>query len=174
MEVIESANRAKDLVRQILTFSRQSEQECFPVDLSPIVKEALKQMRASLPTTVEIRPEIQADCGNVLADPSQMHQVLLNLCTNASHAMKETGGVLTVRLKSYNVIECDPLAPAQLNPGRYVRLTVADTRMGMDQPTMDRIFEPFFTTKQVGEGTGQGLSVVHGIISKIRGSDYRA
>jgi len=140
------------------------------VDLAPIIKEALKLMRASLPTTIEIRPDISAQCGVVLADPSQIHQVLMNLCTNAYHAMRDTGGVLTVALKPCTVDEVLARSHPQLIPGEYVQLSVSDTGKGMEQKTVERIFEPFFTTKQVGEGTGLGLSVVHGIVSRYDGA----
>jgi signal transduction histidine kinase/ActR/RegA family two-component response regulator len=170
LEVIESANRAKALVKQILTFSRQSEQECFPADLAPIVKESLKLMRASLPATIEIRHDVDSQSGAVLADPSQIHQVLMNLCTNAYHAMRDTGGVLAVTLKPCTVDEDLARAHSQLRVGNYIRLSVSDTGKGMERQTVERIFEPFFTTKQVGEGTGLGLSVVHGIVSHCEGA----
>ncbi len=170
MEVVASANRAKELVKQILTFSRQTEQECFPMEPSPIIKEAMKLMRASIPTTIEISQDIDPKCGTVLADPSQIHQVLMNLCTNAYHAMRDTVGVLTVALKP--CVVDDSLADTHpgLITGDYVRLSVSDTGCGMDPKTLERIFEPFFTTKQVGDGTGLGLSVVHGIASKHGGT----
>jgi PAS domain S-box-containing protein len=167
--VMRSANRAKDLVKQILTFSRQTEQERFPIELSSIVKEATKLLRASIPSTIDIDVNVRADCGIVLADPSQIHQVLMNLCTNAFHAMRETGGVLTVELAPYNVDAALARAHSKLLPGDYVRLTVSDTGCGMDAAAIQRIFEPFFTTKPVGEGTGLGLSVVHGIVSSHGG-----
>ncbi|MFZ5432925.1 MAG: CHASE4 domain-containing protein [Calditrichota bacterium] len=167
--IVASANRAKDLVKQILTFSRQMEQERFPVELSPIVKESLKLMRASIPTTIEIVQDIDNNCGDVVADPSQIHQVILNLCTNAFHAMRENGGRLSVTMKPFSVDEAMSQTLHDLLPGEYIRLTVADTGCGMSQPTLQRIFEPFFTTKQVGEGTGLGLSVVHGIVKSHDG-----
>jgi PAS domain S-box-containing protein len=169
LEVIKSANRARDLVKQILTFSRQTEQECFPIEPAPIIKEALKLLRASIPATIVIVPDIDVDSGTVIADPSQIHQVLMNLCTNAYHAMRDTGGVLNVRLKQVSVGNGDVPLHHNLPAGDYVRLSVSDTGCGMDQQTIDRIFEPFFTTKQVGEGTGLGLSVVHGIITRYGG-----
>ncbi|MFZ5433334.1 MAG: PAS domain S-box protein [Calditrichota bacterium] len=162
--VIQAAYRAKDLVRQILTFSRQSEQERKPVRIHTVVKEALKLMRASLPVTIEIHEDIDRNCGAILADPSRIHQVLMNLCTNAFHAMRESGGVLEIKLGNVEVDNELVKTRPNLHVGRYVRLTVGDTGHGMDGRTIERIFEPFFTTKEVGEGTGLGLSVVHGII----------
>jgi len=162
--VIRSANRAKDLVQQILTFSRQIEQERKPLKLDLIVKEALKLLRPTLPATIKIRQHIDSNCGKVFADPSQMHQVLMNLCINAFHAMEERGGVITIKLKQVKV---DPSADPiyhNLKENKYIRLTVSDTGIGMDEAALDRIFEPFFTTKGVGKGTGLGLSMVHGIV----------
>ncbi len=161
--VIAGATRAKDLVKQILTFSRQTEHERIPIELSPIVKEALKLLQASFPSTIEIEAKIQAERAEVMADPSQIHQVLMNLCTNAYHAMRD-GGKLTVKLEAIALTEDAARAIPPLLPGEFVRLTVADTGCGMDEKTLERIFEPFFTTKKVGEGTGLGLSVVHGIV----------
>ena len=168
--VITGANRAKDLVKQILTFSRQSENETILIELAPIVKEALKLLRASLPSTIAIEDHIQAGCGNVLADPSQIHQVLMNLCTNAYHAMRDHGGILKVSLESCQVSETIPIGIPPLAAGEYVRITVSDTGCGMDTHTLERIFEPFYTTKKVGEGTGLGLSVVHGIVKSHNGT----
>jgi PAS domain S-box-containing protein len=163
-QVAQAAERARDLVSQILTFSRQGKQERVPVQIQLIIKEALKLLRASLPTTIEIRHEIDNTCGLVLADPSQIHQVIMNLCTNAYHAMREQGGLLSVSLTPLEVdVDFVRRHPA-MKVGHYVTLTVSDTGHGMDQALIKRIFEPFFTTKDVGEGTGLGLSVVHGIV----------
>jgi len=167
--VIEAANRAKDLVRQILTFSRQTEQARFSMSLAPIVKETLKLIRASLPTTISIREYVAPHAGEVVADPSQMHQVLMNLCTNASAAMRESGGEMSIRLDNVTLGEDFVRGHPRLHEGDYVRLSVSDTGCGMDTETLGRIFEPFFTTKPVGEGTGLGLSVVHGIITASGG-----
>ncbi len=163
-QIIQAAHRARDLVRQILTFSRQGDQERKPVLLQLIIKEALKLTRASLPTTIEIREEIDGNCDPVLCEPTQVHQVLMNLCTNAYHAMRETGGVLEVKLGMVDVDRELSSQRVNLKEGKYARLTVTDTGAGMDRSTLERIFEPFFTTKAAGEGTGLGLSVVHGII----------
>jgi signal transduction histidine kinase/CheY-like chemotaxis protein len=163
-QVIKAAFRARDLVKQILMFSRQGELERKPAQLHLVFKEALKLMRASLPSTIEIHENLNSNCGSVLCDPSQMHQVMMNLCTNAFHAMRENGGILEVMLDSVDVDKEFTCLHVSLNEGRYVRLTVSDTGCGMDRATLERIFEPFFTTKKVGEGTGLGLSVIHGIV----------
>ena len=169
-EVIKAANRAKDLVKQILIFSRQVEQERKPMLIHLIVKEALKLLRASLPTTIEIRQNIDTKCGFVLADPTQIHQVIMNLCTNAYHAMRESGGVLEVSLDVFDIDAAFAAAHANLEEGAYLRLTVSDTGHGMDGATMERIFDPFFTTKAIGEGAGMGLATVHGIVTSYNGA----
>lgn len=168
-QVLEATNRAKNLVQQILTFSRHAEQERRPLRLQTIVKEVLKLLKASLPSTIEIRQNIDTKCAAVLADPTRVHQVLMNLCTNAYQAMRVDGGVLEVSLSMVDVDAKFLRAHPNLLEGRYVRLTVSDTGHGMDRTTMARIFEPFFTTKEVGEGTGLGLSVVHGIVASHDG-----
>ena len=169
-EVLTAGRRAQSLVLQILTFSRASEPERIPVQLRLIVKEALKLLRASLPTTIDIRQGIDHDDGTVLADPTQMHQVLMNLCANAEYAMRDTGGILEVRL---DTVELDTGAVAhyaELAPGSYVRLTIRDTGHGIPPEVTTRVFEPFFTTKGVGQGTGMGLAVVHGIVTSHGGA----
>lgn len=169
-QVVKAGLRARDLVQQILTFSRQSDQQRIPLNVVPIVKEALKLLRASLPKTIEIRQNIKADSGTVMASPTQIHQVLMNLCTNSGHAMREKGGVLEVTLID---VDLDSYAAAQypdLVPGAYVKLTVSDTGHGMSREVKERIFDPFFTTKELGEGTGMGLSVVHGIVKNYGGA----
>jgi PAS domain S-box-containing protein len=163
-QVLAASKRAKDLVQQILTFSRKNEQERKPINLVPLIEEALRLLRASLPTTIDIRQELTVDIGTVLADPTQMQQVLLNLCANAEYAMRATGGQLYVGLEA---VEGDAALTArhpELQPGPYLCLTVRDTGCGIGSELLERIFEPFFTTKQVGAGTGMGLAVVHGIV----------
>ncbi len=157
--------RARELVEQILAFSRQPDGgERVPVDLAFVVEEARRFLRATVPATIQIEATIAPDCGRVLADPIQLHQVLLNLGTNAAHAMRHTGGVLRLSLGSV-VFNPDQAAEhSNLPPGNYLRLSVSDTGHGMDEETQKRIFDPFFTTKDVGEGTGLGLSVAHGIM----------
>jgi len=167
-ELRSAGGRARDLVRQILTFSRRENPERRPVRLDAVVREALKLLRAALPATVELEIFIAPQLPVVLADPSQIHQVLMNLSTNAAHAMRERTGKLSVRLEAVDVTSSAAAARGDLNSGRYVRLTVSDTGHGMDAYALKRLFEPFFTTKPPGEGTGLGLSVVHGI---VRGHD---
>jgi signal transduction histidine kinase/ActR/RegA family two-component response regulator len=162
-EVLKAADRAKGLVQQILTFSRQREQERKPLKIQPVIKEALTLIRASLPTTIEISQNIDKGCGAILADPIQIHQVMMNLCTNAYHAMREKGGVLGVTLTEVEIDSCDLGSNMDLKPGPYLRLTVSDTGHGMERAEMERIFEPYFTTKSPGEGAGMGLAVVHGV-----------
>lgn len=163
-----AARRAIELVKQILAFSRKAEQEKMPLQLGLVVKEALKILRPSLPSTIEIKADVIGKAA-ILADPTQMHQVLMNLCTNASQAMREEGGVLTIRLN--DILLEGEASPSQLGlkPGPYVELTVQDTGAGIESAVIDRIFDPFFTTKGVGEGTGLGLAVVHGIIESYGG-----
>jgi len=168
--VLNAAKRGKDLVNQIITFSRQKEQERKPVKISPIIKEAIKFLRSALPKNIEIHESIETESDTIQADPTQIHQVLMNLSNNATYAMRENGGILGVRLTS---IEVDSDMAAQytaLRQGPYLKLTVSDTGCGMTQEVMGRVFDPFFTTKRPGEGTGMGLAVVHGIIKNHNGA----
>jgi PAS domain S-box-containing protein len=169
-EVVRGSLRAADLVKNILTFSRRSDQQLQPLSMHLVVKEALKLLRASIPSTIVFREDIDNRCGSVLADPTQIHQVVMNLCTNAYHAMRETGGVLSVTLKSVELDPHDLQHTPCLLPGPHVCLEVTDTGHGMEASVADRIFEPYFTTKGTGEGTGLGLSLVHGIIKDIGGT----
>jgi len=171
-QIMSCVNRATKLVKQILTFSRkdQQEQEKKPVQISSIVKEVLGMLRSSLLTTIKIRRKIQSDSGTVLADPTQIHQVLVNLCTNASHAMRDNGGLLEVSLTEVNIDTETNVGAEHLSPGPYMKLAVKDTGCGMDNEVLKHIFDPFFTTKTVDEGTGLGLSVVHGIIKSHDGA----
>jgi len=167
-QVLKASQRAKDLVQQILTFSRRNEKEKGPVKITSLVKEVIKLMRASLPTTIEIQQDISDAEYVVLADPTQLHQVLMNLCTNAAQAMAEKGGLLRIELSDLNrdmaAIYDEPLPPSP-----YLRLTVSDTGHGMTREIIEQIFEPFFTTKKSGEGTGMGLAVVKGIVKNHDG-----
>ena len=169
-EVLTAGSRAKELAYQILTFSRQAEGKKKPLHLQQVVQEVLMLIRATLPATIEIQQQLSASSDLVQADATQLHQVLMNLCTNAEYAMRDQGGVLTVRLETVEKVTTDGLMqhPA-LIPGRHLLLTVQDTGHGMSPEIRDRIFEPFFTTKGPGEGTGMGLAVVHGIIADHRG-----
>jgi signal transduction histidine kinase/CheY-like chemotaxis protein len=171
-QVLGASQRAKELINQILMFSREAEQELKPIRVSLPVKEALKLIRASLPASIEIYSEILSRT-SALADPTQIHQIVMNLCTNAAHAMRENGGRLEVRLTDISIDHEDHRKRfADAKPGDYIRLQVADQGHGIDPHHLHRIFDPFFTTKEMGEGTGMGLSVVHGIVKSYGGSIY--
>jgi PAS domain S-box-containing protein len=163
-EVIKAAIRAKELVQHILTFSRKTDQERGPIQIHIIIKEALKLLRASIPTTIAIKQHIDPNSGTILGNPTQIHQVLMNLCTNASHAMEETGGTIAVELTDVELESELFTAETVLPPGHYVKLSISDTGPGIEADLHERIFEPYFTTKEVGKGSGLGLAVVHGII----------
>ena len=176
-EALKSAKYAKGLTKQILTFSRHDEQELMPLQIHLIIKEALKLLGITIPNTIEIRQNINAKCGMILADPTRIHQLMMNLCINAYHSMRESGGVFEVSLQN---VECgirnsdlkddENRLTIHLDPGPYIRLTVSDTGHGMDKDTMEHIFEPFFTTKKIDEGNGLGLSVAHGIVEELAGA----
>jgi PAS domain S-box-containing protein len=169
-EVTLAGKRARDLVAQILTFSRHSEAKREPLELRSIVKEAMKLLRASLPSTIEMKQEISDQPCWALADPVQIHQVLMNLCINAAQAMRGQGGTLLVALGPEVIDEARAAVHPDLKPGRYVHLGVRDSGKGIAEDVVGRIFEPFFTTKQTGEGTGMGLAVVHGIVKNHQGA----
>lgn len=164
-----AGGRARDLVAQILAFSRQTKKEPAPVQPKMVVMEVLKLLRASLPTTIEIKQDLNSD-SSIIADPTQLHQVLMNLCTNAAHAMREEGGTLSVSLDDVDLGAEFVAGRTGMAPGRHLLLTVGDTGHGMTAETADRIFDPFFTTKSKEEGTGMGLSVVHGIVRGCGGA----
>ncbi|MCP4691021.1 MAG: response regulator, partial [Desulfobacterales bacterium] len=170
IEILKASNRAKELVQQILVFSRQRDHEKEPLWLQPILKEALKLLRATLPATIAIRTEIDDNCGSVLADPTQIHQIIMNLCTNAYHAMRETGGELVVKLNTIDIAS-GYLSSSQsgVDTGTNLELVISDTGSGMDKEVLERMFEPYYTTKKIGEGTGMGLSMVHGIVQAHNG-----
>ncbi len=168
-EVMKASQRAKELVYRILSFSQMHEQEQKPVRMDLIIQEALQLIRPSLPSTIEI--VLETDCkGTILADPTQIHQVVLNLCTNAYHAMLENGGRLEVRLAKVKILLDESVDHLDLDTGDYLKLTIADTGYGMNEQTMQRIFDPYFTTKENGSGTGLGLAVVYGIVSAHKGA----
>ena len=169
-QLLKATARAKGLVDQILAFSREGEHEEKPIDMAMVVKEVLNLLRASIPTTIEIQRNIEANGAMVLADPTQIHQLIMNLCTNAAHAMEETGGILEVGLQVVSLNRGGPSALRKLPPGSYVMLWIRDNGHGMSQEIMDRIFDPYFTTKEKGVGTGLGLSVVHGIVKRHTGA----
>ncbi len=164
-QILTASTRARDLVRQVLAFSRQAQTERRPVRVQAVLEEAIELLRASLPATVEIRQRIDPEAPAVLADASQLQQVIVNLCTNAEHAMRGQGGVLTITLQPVEVDAAQAATLGDISPGPYVRIGVRDTGRGMDAAIVERIFEPFFTTKPTGEGTGLGLATSHGIIA---------
>jgi CheY-like chemotaxis protein len=166
---LKAAQRAKDLVKQILAFSRQSGEERRPVRIQLVLNEVLRLLRASLPTSIEIKQSISMESGNVIADPTQIHQVVMNLCTNAHHAMLDHGGILEVTLDPVEMGSGDVAFPG-LSPGLYVKLSVRDTGCGMTPGTVTRIFDPYFTTKEKGTGTGLGLATVHTIVKSHGGA----
>ncbi len=169
LEEIRTASiRAKDVVHQLLSFARKTKREKKPINIIPVIKESLNLLRSSIPTSIEIRQNIPEDIDTILADPTQLNQVLINLCTNADHAMPD-GGVIVVTLKKIELDEDTAAQHPELNPGRYVNLTVSDKGHGISHKEIDYIFDPYFTTKEVGKGTGMGLAVVHGIVKGHNG-----
>jgi signal transduction histidine kinase/ActR/RegA family two-component response regulator len=169
-EILKAAHRAKDLVQQILTFSRQSGQEREPIRVQYVIKEALKLLRATIPTTIEIEHHLEENCGAISGDATQIHQVIMNLCTNAYQAMQESGGKLEIGLTEVDITYADTIERVGLKPGKHLQLSVKDEGCGMEPAVMDRIFEPYYTTKLHGKGTGLGLAVIHGIV-KNHGGD---
>jgi PAS domain S-box-containing protein len=169
-QIYKAGIRAGELIRQILTFSRQTDEKLYPLKIGAIVKEVIKLLRASIPATIDINQRIECTADTVLANPTQIHQVMMNLCTNAVHAMDKGKGILQVGLASVYIKPDDLLIRQGLIPGMYVRLTVSDTGHGIAPAISDKIFDPFFTNKKPGEGTGMGLSVVHGIVKKCGGA----
>lgn len=169
-EIKASSLRARDVVRQLLTFSRKTEEDRRPLDLAPVVKEAMKFFKSLIPANIEIRQNIDEECHMVIAAPTQIHQIMLNLSTNAAHAMEETGGILEFTLQNIKLGESTHGFDTKLPPGEYVMLELSDTGCGIPAEIVDRIFDPYFTTKEVGKGTGMGLSVVHGIVEAYGGS----
>jgi len=163
-QALKAAYRARDLVQQILTFSRHREQPRLAAKIGPIAREALRLLRATLPANIEFTVDFDPACPPILCDPSQIHQVIINLATNAAHSMREKGGKLRVAVRAIEIDDSLHQEHPQLHAGRGVRLSVADSGVGMDRETLERVFEPFFTTKPVGEGTGLGLPIVHGVV----------
>ncbi len=162
------ASRAADLVQQILTFSRRGEHQKNPVKLYLIVKEAIKFLRSSIPSNIEIKEKISTR-STAIADPTQIHQIIMNLCTNASQAMQESGGTLSISLEDVEIPKSRTIPDLGIQAGDYIRMEVSDTGTGMDPDTLARIFEPYFTTKEIGKGTGLGLAVVLGIVEEYKG-----
>jgi CheY-like chemotaxis protein len=167
--IYKAGERARDLVKQILTFARKREEEKAPIKISTIVKEVIRFLRSTIPSTIDIQHDFRTEKDIVLADPTQMNQIVMNLCTNAAHAMREKGGVLEVGLFREYIGPDEIKRFIGLGPGHYVRLTVTDSGPGIPFDIIDKIFEPYFTTKDPGEGTGMGLAVVHGIVQNYGG-----
>ena len=168
-EIYKASIRAKDMVHQLLAFSRKADEESKPIDLAPIIKESMKMLRSAIPTSVEFKQHILDDTSSVMGDATQMNQIMMNLVTNAAHAMSESGGGLEVTLEKTFLQKEEVCFDWVLSPGAYVSLKVRDTGEGIDPGIIDRIFDPYFTTKEVGKGTGMGLSVIHGIVKSHDG-----
>ena len=168
-QILAASQRAKQLVSQILAVSRHGKQEKILINLKPIIKETLEFLRASLPTLIQLRHRLEPDAGTIMAEPSQMQQVLMNLCVNAGHAMEKDGGVLQIDLSNAALTQEDTRFDPKVEPGDFVKLTVSDTGHGMEPPVLQRIFDPYFTTKELGKGTGLGLTAVHGIVTSHGG-----
>jgi PAS domain S-box-containing protein len=169
-EIFNASKHARDMVKQILAFSRQSKQERKPIQVAHIVKEAIKMLRASLPTTILIQQQIEKDTGIIEADPTQIHQVLMNLCTNAAHAMNGKDGVMQISLSNVELDHAALEMAPDLKPGSYLKLSVSDTGHGIAPDAYEKIFDPYFTTKKKEEGTGLGLAVVQGIVKSHNGA----
>lgn len=168
-QVIHASNRAKTLVQQILDFSRQTEADKIPLQPGIAIKETLKFLRSSLPATISIEQHIDMDCGFILADPTQIHQLLMNLCSNAFQAMEKTGGLLSVSVKRIALSSLDIVNTTDVQPGNFIQISITDSGPGIALAIQDQIFDPYFTTKEVGKGTGMGLAIVHGIVSSYGG-----
>ncbi len=169
-QVLQASNRATDLIRNMMAFSRQTEAKKIALDIGLIVKEALKLLRASIPSTIEIKSNVKTHLGKALVDPSQMHQVVMNLCTNAFQAMEKEGGILEISLDTETISHDFANIHMNIEQGQYLKLSVSDTGAGIGPDKIERIFEPYFTTKEVGEGTGLGLAMVHGIVKDHNGA----
>ncbi len=169
-EILKASYRAKDLVAQILAFSRKDENELKPVCVKSIIKEVLKLIKASLPSTIEIKQNLRQDIGVIMGDPTRIHQIMMNLCTNSAHAMSEEGGVLEVSLYGIYFDENVTVPHPDIKPGRHVVISVRDTGHGIPPDIINRIFDPYYTTKEKGVGTGMGLAVVHGIVKNCKGA----
>lgn len=167
--VLAAGNRAKDLIQQILKFSRRSDEYMGPVSISPVIKESVKLLQSTLPSFIEVQQRFDLDRDRIIGDPTQIHQIVMNLCTNAYHAMRKEGGILTITLQNEMVHEQREYMSLQLAPGDYLKLSIADTGCGMSKTVLDRMFEPYFTTKKMTEGTGLGLAVVLGIVKNHNG-----
>ncbi len=169
-EILQAGRRAKDLIQQILTFIRRDEQAVQPTRVSDVINELLKFLRAFLPSTIETRYHLGSNLGWIQSDATQLHQVLMNLCTNAEYVMRTTGGILEVRAESVEIQSATAAPSLPLSSGRYVRFCIRDSGPGMTPDVVSRIFEPYYTTKPQGEGSGMGLSVAKAIITRHGGA----
>ena len=167
-EILKAGKRGRDLVKQILAFSRQSEHKMMPTRIQNVMKEVIKLSRSTIPTYIEIKQDIHQDCGMVLADPSQIHQIGMNIMTNAYHAIENAGGTICVSLRQ-TVIDQQESVDINIDPGAYVVLSISDTGHGMSEELIEKIFDPYFTTKEQGKGTGLGLAVVYGLSRSMGG-----
>jgi signal transduction histidine kinase len=168
-QILKASNRAKDLVNKILTFSRQVESKTESISLVSYIKDTVRMLEGSIPEKIKVKTSLEDHCPPVTADPSQLHQIIVNICTNAFYAMQKKGGQLSINLKSLNAEDKFLIKYPNLRKGKYVRMDFRDNGEGIKQEIIERIFEPFFTTKPVGEGTGLGLSVVHGLVKNMNG-----
>ena len=168
-EIRTASSRAKDVVKQLLSFSRKADLQRKPTKLIPIIKDSIKLLRATIPANIDIRQNITNTSDTILADPTQIQQIIINLFTNASHSMQETGGILGIKIENVIFEEESKVPHSDLIPGTYVKFIVSDTGQGISPEIKDRIFDPYFTTKEIGKGTGLGLSVVHGIVKNHGG-----
>jgi PAS domain S-box-containing protein len=169
-QIIQAGNRAENLVKRILTYSRQSIIDRRPIEISAVVDEVVQLLRATIPGNMELKLNIDGDCGFAFGDPTEFHQVVMNLCANAFYAMRKNGGVLSISLSNVELRRAEETTDAMmLQPGAYIRLEVSDTGPGIDADILERIFDPYFTTKPMSEGTGMGLAVVHGIVKGMKG-----
>jgi PAS domain S-box-containing protein len=167
--ILEASERAASLVRQILSFSRQDKIKRVPLEPVQLIKEAIQLLRPTLPSTIEIRQQLPASSLLILADPTQIHQIMMNLCTNAFHAMEHGGGILTISVRDRELAQTDPQRYPHVRPGKYVELSISDTGVGVPEEIRGKIFDPYFTTKKVGKGTGMGLAITHGIVTSAGG-----
>ncbi len=169
-KIQKAAYRAADLVSQILSFNRSTIEMKKPIKVHPVAKEAIKLLKGSIPSTIQIKDKIDRNCGHVNADPTQIHQIIMNLCTNSFHAMENTGGELTISLKEVSLSKEELIKHSNLTLNKYIELQITDTGRGMNNRTQERIFDPYFTTKEEGKGTGLGLATVYNIVQSYDGA----
>ncbi len=169
-EIMKAGFRAAGIVKQLLSFSRKSDHKLRPIDMVAVIREALDLLRATIPATIEMRRNLPASEATVIADPNQINQVIINLCINASHAMENLGGIIEVSVEKAILDDCLDNGIPEMPKGRYVKVTVSDTGLGIDPDIIDRIFDPYFTTRKFGQGSGMGLAVVHGVVKSHGGT----